>query len=128
MSLPPRQSGQRFRLMRTNRPIFSIHRFRLFCKRLSWNFSVSMTGFWPIWRENTVTIPVSASKYGAVTARNVASGKIGSIGEGGDIMAEYPDFVEKCGYGSVTGIGGANCRCTALLLAVHRGRFRAHLY
>ena len=25
-------------------------------------------------------------------------------------MAEYPDFVEKCGYGSVTGIGGANCR------------------
>ena len=25
-------------------------------------------------------------------------------------MAEYPDFLEKCGYGSVTGIGGANCR------------------
>lgn len=25
-------------------------------------------------------------------------------------MAEYPDFVEKCGYDSVTGIGGANCR------------------
>ena len=25
-------------------------------------------------------------------------------------MAEYPDFEEKCGYGSVTGIGGANCR------------------
>lgn len=25
-------------------------------------------------------------------------------------MAEYPDFVKKCGYGSVTGIGGANCR------------------
>lgn len=25
-------------------------------------------------------------------------------------MAEYPDFVEECGYGSVTGIGGANCR------------------
>lgn len=25
-------------------------------------------------------------------------------------MAEYPDFVEKCGYGFVTGIGGANCR------------------
>lgn len=25
-------------------------------------------------------------------------------------MAEYPDFAETCGYGSVTGIGGANCR------------------
>lgn len=25
-------------------------------------------------------------------------------------MAKYPDFEEKCGYGSVTGIGGANCR------------------
>ena len=25
-------------------------------------------------------------------------------------MAEYPDFVKTCGYGSVTGIGGANCR------------------
>ena len=25
-------------------------------------------------------------------------------------MAEYPDFEKKCGYGSVTGIGGANCR------------------
>lgn len=30
--------------------------------------------------------------------------------KGGDVMAEYPDFVEKCGYDSVTGIGGANCR------------------
>ena len=34
-------------------------------------------------------------------------------------MAEYPDFVETCGYGSVTGIGGANCRCTAFLLAFY---------
>lgn len=25
-------------------------------------------------------------------------------------MAEYPDFVESCGYGDVQGIGGANCR------------------
>lgn len=25
-------------------------------------------------------------------------------------MADYPDFEETCGYGSVTGIGGANCR------------------
>lgn len=25
-------------------------------------------------------------------------------------MAEYPDFVKTCGYGSVTGIGGAKCR------------------
>lgn len=25
-------------------------------------------------------------------------------------MAEYPDFEKSCGYGSVTGIGGANCR------------------
>lgn len=25
-------------------------------------------------------------------------------------MAGYPDFEESCGYGSVTGIGGANCR------------------
>lgn len=25
-------------------------------------------------------------------------------------MAEYPDFEKTCGYGSVTGIGGANCR------------------
>lgn len=25
-------------------------------------------------------------------------------------MAEYLDFVKTCGYGSVTGIGGANCR------------------
>lgn len=25
-------------------------------------------------------------------------------------MAEYPDFVKKCGYGFVAGIGGANCR------------------
>lgn len=25
-------------------------------------------------------------------------------------MAEYSDFVETCGYGDVTGIGGANCR------------------
>ena len=25
-------------------------------------------------------------------------------------MEKYPDFEEKCGYGSVTGIGGANCR------------------
>ena len=25
-------------------------------------------------------------------------------------MAEYPDFEKVCGYGSVTGIGGANCR------------------
>ena len=25
-------------------------------------------------------------------------------------MAEYPDFVETCGYSSVTGIGGSNCR------------------
>lgn len=25
-------------------------------------------------------------------------------------MAEYPDFVETCGYGSVTGILGVNCR------------------
>lgn len=24
-----------------------------------------------------------------------------------------PDFEKTCGYGSVTGIGGANCRCTA---------------
>lgn len=30
--------------------------------------------------------------------------------DGGDVMAEYPDFVKTCGYGSVTGIGGANCR------------------
>lgn len=29
---------------------------------------------------------------------------------GGDAVAKYPDFEEKCGYGSVTGIGGANCR------------------
>lgn len=25
-------------------------------------------------------------------------------------MAEYPDFAKTCGYGSVTGIGSANCR------------------
>ena len=25
-------------------------------------------------------------------------------------MADYPDFEQACGYGSVTGIGGANCR------------------
>lgn len=25
-------------------------------------------------------------------------------------MAEYPDFVDECGYGDVQGIGGANCR------------------
>lgn len=25
-------------------------------------------------------------------------------------MTEYPDFVSTCGLGSVTGIGGANCR------------------
>lgn len=25
-------------------------------------------------------------------------------------MADYPDFVETCGYGDVRGIGGANCR------------------
>ena len=31
-------------------------------------------------------------------------------GKGGDVMAEYPDFEKTCGYGSVTGIGGANCR------------------
>ena len=30
--------------------------------------------------------------------------------KGGDGMAEYPDFVKKCGYGFVAGIGGANCR------------------
>lgn len=29
--------------------------------------------------------------------------------KGGDMTAEYPDFVKTCGYGSVTGIGGANC-------------------
>lgn len=28
----------------------------------------------------------------------------------GDVVAIYPDFVEKCGYGHVQGIGGANCR------------------
>ena len=32
------------------------------------------------------------------------------IPQGGDVMAEYPDFEKTCGYGSVTGIGGANCR------------------
>lgn len=31
-------------------------------------------------------------------------------GKGGDAMAEYPDFEKTCGYGSVTGIVGANCR------------------
>lgn len=31
------------------------------------------------------------------------------IGEG-DVMAVYPDFEQSCGYGSLTGIGGANCR------------------
>lgn len=25
-------------------------------------------------------------------------------------MNSYPDFIKTCGYGSVTGIGGANCR------------------
>ena len=25
-------------------------------------------------------------------------------------VGDYPDFEETCGYGSVTGIGGANCR------------------
>ena len=30
--------------------------------------------------------------------------------KGGDVMAEYPDFVEVCGYGDVQGIGGVNCR------------------
>lgn len=43
-------------------------------------------------------------------------------------MAEYPDFVGKCGYGSVTGIGGANCRCTAQLLAIYRGSLRADVH
>ena len=28
----------------------------------------------------------------------------------GDAMNSYPDFEEKCGYGHVQGIGGANCR------------------
>lgn len=27
-----------------------------------------------------------------------------------DQERKYPDFVKTCGYGSVTGIGGANCR------------------
>lgn len=39
-----------------------------------------------------------------ITAQNAGRGLIG-----GDVMAEYPDFVKTCGYGSVTGIGGANC-------------------
>lgn len=39
--------------------------------------------------------------------RHIPRGKVTfSIG-GGDVMAKYPDFEEKCGYGSVTGIGGA---------------------
>lgn len=29
---------------------------------------------------------------------------------GCDVVAEYPDFARTCGLGSVTGIGGANCR------------------
>ena len=34
-----------------------------------------------------------------------------TVGTGeGDVMAVYPDFEQLCGYGSVTGIGGANCR------------------
>lgn len=31
-------------------------------------------------------------------------------GNESDTMADYPDFVETCGYGDVRGIGGANCR------------------
>ena len=36
-----------------------------------------------------------------------------TVGTGeGDVMAVYPDFEQSCGYGSATGIGGANCRHT----------------
>ena len=34
-------------------------------------------------------------------------------------MTDYPDFEKTCGYGSVTGIGGANCRCTAYVLPLY---------
>ena len=41
---------------------------------------------------------------------------------------DYPDFEKACGYGFVTGIGGANCRCTAYILSVCRGWIRAHIH
>lgn len=34
----------------------------------------------------------------------------GPLQFGGDAMNSYPDFGKTCGLGSVTGIGGANCR------------------
>lgn len=49
---------------------------------------------------------VVSSHLGARPSHFVWQGKIYSLNGGG----EYPDFVESTGYGSVTGLCGANCR------------------